>query len=86
MDNNKLNQLKAFLDSEKIEDLDRLLIKEPILLEVAEEVEEFFKDKNHRQQHRDQYTIYLLAIKIKGLQMELNQWKEKAIKAQLSNG
>lgn len=83
--NNKLNQLRTFVSEEDVKDVEILLIKEPVLEEIAKEVEAFFKDKPHRQQHRDQYTIYLMAKKIKQLDLQVTQWKKTATKHQLGD-
>lgn len=77
----KLNELSDFL-GEKMADLQKLLIKEPVLVEIKKTVDEFFEDKECNERQQAQYTIAIMSQKIVDLEREKEEWKDTATKHQ----
>lgn len=76
MGDRKLNETANFLDG-KIEQLKKMLIKNPVVEEIEKEIDDYFKDKNHTTEQRDKLTIALMAEKITELDESLKRQIKK---------
>jgi hypothetical protein len=77
----KLNELADFL-GDQMSKLEALKVKEPTLVEIQKDVDEFFEGKQCSERQVRVYTEGLMAAKIVELEMERDAWKEKATKLQ----
>lgn len=56
---------------------DKILVTEPILKKIKDEVDEYFKDKNYTQNQYNQFTIAALSLKILDQEIDINNLKRQ---------